>query len=399
MLIENIMYFALGLLAAGLLALIVLPAVWQRAVRLTKKRIEAATPMTMAEFRADKDQLRAEFALSTRRLEMHVETLRNRLAEQVGDIANKKNDLTTLKHDREQHQTIVQELEEREGELRRRILDLEKEGVDLAQRLRMRDREFERKVTELQSARETIRGKLARGVDLDGEALSGDYEQDIDALLTALAIERQRSNFLENQARSLIGRLESSDRQTSASTAAIADLRKALAVRDDASTDSANELIAAEARMASAESRLNALLEETQAYVDGETDKTETLLAEKLSLEAQLVQLRDKVLNVESTVVADWDREPVAQSRMRERLNDIAADVSRLVYAADGDAGASADESLFDRVQRFADDGLKLEEFPVRAALRNQQVGNGQTKGNGAVSARMAALRDLQGRN
>ena len=311
---ENVMYFSLGVLVAGLVTLIIIPAVWKRAVRLTKKRIEAATPMTMAEFRADKDQLRAEFALSTRRLEMHVETLRNRLAEQVGDIANKKNDLTTLKHDREQHQTIVQELEEREGELRRRILDLEKEGVDLAQRLRMRDREFERKVTELQSARETIRGKLARGVDLDGEALSGDYEQDIDALLTALAIERQRSNFLENQARSLIGRLESSDRQTSASTAAIADLRKALAVRDDASTDSANELIAAEARMASAESRLNALLEETQAYVDGETDKTETLLAEKLSLEAQLVQLRDKVLNVESTVVADWDREPVAQS-------------------------------------------------------------------------------------
>ena len=65
MVIENIMYFVLGLLMSGLLALIILPAVWRRAVRLTKKRIEAATPMTMAEFRADKDQLRAEFAMST----------------------------------------------------------------------------------------------------------------------------------------------------------------------------------------------------------------------------------------------------------------------------------------------------------------------------------------------
>src|SRR5690349_17942790 len=82
MLIENIMYFALGLLVAGLLALVIMPAVWRRAVRLTKRRIEAATPITMAEFRADKDQLRAEFALSTRRLEMNVETLRKRLAEQ-----------------------------------------------------------------------------------------------------------------------------------------------------------------------------------------------------------------------------------------------------------------------------------------------------------------------------
>ena len=78
MLIENMMYFALGVLVAGLIALIILPAVWKRAVRLTKRRIEAATPITMAEFRADKDQLRAEFALSTRRLEVNVEMLRKR---------------------------------------------------------------------------------------------------------------------------------------------------------------------------------------------------------------------------------------------------------------------------------------------------------------------------------
>jgi len=51
------MYFALGLLVAGLLALAVMPAVWRRAVRLTKKRIEAATPITMAEFRAGSTRL------------------------------------------------------------------------------------------------------------------------------------------------------------------------------------------------------------------------------------------------------------------------------------------------------------------------------------------------------
>jgi hypothetical protein len=77
MLIENMMYFALGLLVAGLIALIIMPAVWKRAVRLTKRRIEAATPITLSEFRADKDQLRAEFALSTRRLEMNVEAHRS----------------------------------------------------------------------------------------------------------------------------------------------------------------------------------------------------------------------------------------------------------------------------------------------------------------------------------
>ena len=172
--IENIMYFALGALAAGLLALIIIPAVWRRAVRLTKKRIEAATPMSMAEFRADKDQLRAEFALSTRRLEMNVEALRKRLAEQVGDLNKKRGDLNQLKTERDQHLTVVSELEEREAELRRRVLELEKESTDLAQRLRMRDREFAAKVTELEASREAARVKNPKR-SLDGKQLSGDY--------------------------------------------------------------------------------------------------------------------------------------------------------------------------------------------------------------------------------
>src|SRR5690606_238454 len=170
MLVENIMYFALGVLVAGLLGLIIMPAVWQRAVRLTKKRIEAATPITMAEFRADKDQLRAEFALSTRRLEMNVEALRRRLADQLRDMNRRRTELGGMKGERDNHLQVVRELEEREAELRRRILELEKEGADLATKLRMRDREYAEKVTQLEAARETIRGNTPRAFVLDGKA-------------------------------------------------------------------------------------------------------------------------------------------------------------------------------------------------------------------------------------
>ena len=40
-------------------------------------RLEAATPLSMAEIQADKDQLRAEFAMSTRRLETSVEQMKS----------------------------------------------------------------------------------------------------------------------------------------------------------------------------------------------------------------------------------------------------------------------------------------------------------------------------------
>ncbi|KRA41655.1 hypothetical protein [Devosia sp. Root635] len=392
MVIENIMYFALGLLAAGLISLIILPAVWKRAVRLTKRRIEAATPITMAEFRADKDQLRAEFALSTRRLEMNVETLRKRLAEQLGDVNQKRSDLGLLKAERDQHLLVVKELEQREEELRARVAELEREGTDLAQRLRMRDRELETRSDELGALRDTVRGGLPRGTDLHGRPLSGDYDEDVDRLTTALAIERKRASFLEDQAKSLITRLESSDRRSAEATAAIAQMREALAGRDDRKAADAENLVAAEARIASAENRLNALLAETSQVVEQSEGRAEQLLADKLTLEAEVEALRKQVGNVESTILADWDSERIEEAYLREKLNDIAASVSRLVYAVDNEApvASGAEESLFDRVQRFADDGEGVDALPVKPA-------KGERKG-GSVTDRMAALREIQGR-
>lgn len=389
MLIENIMYFALGLLVAGLIALIIMPAVWKRAVRLTKRRIEAATPITMAEFRADKDQLRAEFALSTRRLEMNVEALRKRLAEQLGDVNQKRTDLGALKAERDKHLAIVRELESREVELRARTLELEKEGADLAQRLRMRDRELESRSEEIASLRDSMRGGLAKATLVDGMTLSGSYNDDVERLTTALAIERKRAAFLEDQAHSLIARLENSDRRSAEASAAIAQMREALAGSDARHETDAQELVAAEARIASAENRLNALLAETGDVVERSEGRAEQLLADKLSMEDELETLRAKVGNVEAAIMADWESERFEEAYLREKLNDIAASVSRLVYAVDHEAPADAldEESLFDRVQRFADDGEGEDMLPT--------PGQGQ---RGSVSDRLAALREIQER-
>jgi hypothetical protein len=391
MLIENIMYFALGLLLAGLLALMIMPAVWKRAVRLTKKRIEAATPITMAEFRADKDQLRAEFALSTRRLEMNVEALRRRLADQLRDINRRKTELGGIKGERDNHLTIVRELEEREAELRRRILELEKEGADLAQRLRMRDREYAEKASQLEAAQEAMRSNAPQDFEIDGKPLSGDYNKDVELLFARLEAERKRAAFLETQNRTLIGQLESSNRRSTDATAAAAELRQSLASRNDAEDAARAELLEAEARIADAEGRVNKLLEETARAVEDGDEKREQLLAEKLTLEDEVAALRSKVLSVESTIMADWDSERVEQSHLRERLNDIASDVSRLVYAVEGNDFAATEESLFDRVQRFAEDGLEAEN-----AAGDEPAG--KAREGGKVSDRLAALREMQER-
>ncbi|OEO31794.1 hypothetical protein VW23_014680 [Devosia insulae DS-56] len=394
MVIENIMYFVLGLLVAGLLALIIMPAVWRRAVRLTKKRIEAATPMTMAEFRADKDQLRAEFALSTRRLEMNVEALRRRLSDQLRDINRKKNELGGIKGERDSHLQVVRELEEREAEARRRILELEKEGADLAQKLRMRDRELGEKSSQLDAARETLRGSAPRAFAIEGKALSGNYNTDIDELLQYLEIEKKRSEFLETQNRTLIESLENSDKSGAEARAAATELREKLAKRDDVVSDAQSDLAEAEARIADAESRVSTLLAETTKLVGDGEEKRDMLLAEKLGLEEEMEKLRAKVASVEGTVMADWDSDRIEQSHLRERLNDIASDVSRLVYALEGNGPIDEEESLASRMQKFVD--AEEAEAP---AVKGPKARKGGAPEGQAVSDRLKALRELQDGN
>ena len=87
--IEPIIYFGIGFLVSALLGLLFVPLVHNRAVRLTMRRLEAATPLSIAEIRADKDQLRAEFAMSTRRLEMSVDQMKAKTTTQLAELAKK----------------------------------------------------------------------------------------------------------------------------------------------------------------------------------------------------------------------------------------------------------------------------------------------------------------------
>jgi hypothetical protein len=57
-LLQSVLIFTFGFLAAALLALMAAPAMWRRAVYLTRKRIEAALPLSINELNAEKDAAR-----------------------------------------------------------------------------------------------------------------------------------------------------------------------------------------------------------------------------------------------------------------------------------------------------------------------------------------------------
>ena len=99
--IELSMYFGIGLLFGALIGLVLIPLIHTRAVRLTTRRLEAVLPELMAEVQAEKDLQRAEFAMSTRRLEMTVEQLVNKTTSQVVELSKKDDIINRLKVERD----------------------------------------------------------------------------------------------------------------------------------------------------------------------------------------------------------------------------------------------------------------------------------------------------------
>ena len=149
--IEPIMYFGIGFLVAALIGLVVVPLVHGRAVRLTMRRLEAAAPLSMAEIQADKDQLRAEFAMSTRRLEMSVEQLKTKSTSQLAELGKKGDAINRLKVELGEKTATIFAMEAREKNLR--------------DQLRATEEEFAVKNTAMHDAQRTLsdkQGELAK---------------------------------------------------------------------------------------------------------------------------------------------------------------------------------------------------------------------------------------------
>jgi hypothetical protein len=95
--LEPIMYASIGFLAAGLLMVAFVPLIHERAVRLTTRRLQAAVPPSFAEMQIEKDLLRAEFAMSLRRLEVSLAETRKKDVERQCEIATKTAEIQQLK--------------------------------------------------------------------------------------------------------------------------------------------------------------------------------------------------------------------------------------------------------------------------------------------------------------
>lgn len=93
---ETLMLVILGFALAALIALFIGRFAWGVALRLGAKRMQRQVPSTVAELHSERDRLRAEYAMLSRKLEMRLSDIKMRMAEQMAEVTRNRNRVETL---------------------------------------------------------------------------------------------------------------------------------------------------------------------------------------------------------------------------------------------------------------------------------------------------------------
>jgi chromosome segregation ATPase len=417
--VEPVMFFGIGFLFAALLGVIIIPLVQARAVRLTMRRLEAATPLSMAEIQADKDQLRAEFAMSTRRLEMSVETMKAKTTSQLAELGKKSDAINRLKIELGEKTATIFALEARDKALKDQLRATEEE---LSFKLNTM-REAERALTDKQVDLAKLTGQLdQQSVVNDSQRIElvvlrtqvdalkdrvNESEREVKTTEDRLSRERFDANEASNllgaertKVESLADRVSDLERQLIAQTTEaeilgrraseletrLAHQGRLLAERDYQCDQLSAQLEATRKN----EADLRAELAEIGG---GHRSATDSLKAEKALLEEQLSRAREEqaklsreIASMKRDTEASWASERVESALLRERINDVAAEVARLTAALEG-PGSRIETIL-------AEDAPSMHSNGAEPSLSNveQEPGHegGESKGN--LAERIRAL-------
>ncbi|MBO0757558.1 MAG: hypothetical protein J2P54_17040 [Bradyrhizobiaceae bacterium] len=367
--IEPIMLFGIGFLVASVIGLGIIPLVHNRAVRLTIRRLEAATPLSMVEIQADKDQLRAEFAMSTRRLEMSVEQLKAKTTSQLTELGKKSDAINRLKMELGEKTATIFALEARERSLRDQIRATEQEYAVQTNNLR----EAERALSDKEVALATLTAQLGeRAVVSDSqrieivalrsqvESLKGQIDRiEWDIRDTEDRLSQQRSDAVattnelgteRNRVGNLGSRVGELERQLLAQTTEAEilgrraqDLETRLAEQGRRLAEREYEITQLRAELEHARKLEQDLRAELAATEGRHGTAIKDLHAEKGAIEDQLkqveadrVRMQQEVGLMRQDAESSWAAERMENALLRERINDIAAEIARLTVVLEG---------------------------------------------------------------
>lgn len=373
--IESGLFFTLGFLCSAFLALMVAPAIWRRAVYLTRQKIESSIPLTLNEIQADKDQLRAEFAMSTRRLEVSLEQLKETAAEQMVEIGRRRNEAQLLEDEHSSLKSEIEGLQAQSEELRSKLREREDRLDQANKAISITETRLESRAVELESLdrrhREALEELDSQKIELvSRETRLDSVHDDIRELKDQLRAMRDERNAVTDQKKALESERER-DKQR---------LRDAEDKLDRQQTNLSDMEARLERRNRDLAKAQGMSKEETSRFLETET-KVQDLQAENIRLAAELAEsaMRMEALvkdasgeNIDSAVAMlederselrrkledteadrdalqvqlsamelssgdNWEQERQENAIVRERINDLAAQVAAMTAALEGD--------------------------------------------------------------
>ena len=368
--VETVMYIALGFVAATLIALLIIPAINARAERLARRRAEALFPLSVSELTAEKDHLRAEFAVLQRKIERKADealAVKHESMEELGRRAVKIEELETAVGERD---LAVGGLQNELAEVRARLTATEEEltgattNMSGARDTLLAIEEAHRKtVNELASVREelerthaTLAATKAELLGFQDKAENREVEfADTDhrhlAALSELDTKRITISDLETRLTTQMGRADDYERalaehrtELAGERRRLADLAQSLLAEQERSLkldlkvrelESERDDKAAEASSLSV--RFKDLLGQGETLADSITGRDERIL----SLEAELRAARERIATLESRdkdkkETGDGEKIREENEALRRMIVDVADKTMRALESGTG---------------------------------------------------------------
>jgi predicted nucleic acid-binding Zn-ribbon protein len=284
------MLVALGFLLASLIVIALAPAYWARAVRLTTQRIHQTLPLTEGEIRADKDRIRAEYAVRIHKLETTVEHAKLAAARQQVELNRRNAAISVLEREVERSKAALEEHQNARRVLEHTVTD---RVVVIEERLAEARRLLEQRDEEVA----TLNADTVRSVRALDEAMQINVQQraEIERLTAVLATRavRNRDALSDPKFDGEVA-LRSEIEALRAKTRDQADVIKRLqAITPAAGTNGTGHSGGAASRGADGEvERLRRDLAEAEAALRAVRDKAEVGQAGHAALEAQIQALK-----------------------------------------------------------------------------------------------------------
>lgn len=352
--IQTTLFFILGFLCAGFLALMIAPAIWRRAVVLTRRRIEASMPLTMDEIQADKDRLRAGFAMSTRRLEMSLQSSREKAAEQIVEINRNREEIKRLGEENDGKDAVIRTLEASGDELRAQLRQCEEQIQLLTDNLAGQERQLEKRALELEQlgrmydeasfqassrqielvAQETRLEKLSgdlssmRRARKDAESRMRETAAESKTAREALRAEGRKIAALERKLERLVSQLSDREEKLERRERELGRLRAQLKGAEEAGDLPAGETESGATQGGGAIDKTDKALAKLKGDRTRQEERLRALTRENRRLRAELGEAR-------RAAAGEGEEEQRESAVLRDQINALAAEVVNLTAMLD----------------------------------------------------------------